>query len=106
LLELRNFSKEACMDLSKLSARERLVAEQAVLTLRVLDRAADEAAEGEGLNRLEAVIHDQGFDHLRRMMSAAISARDGAQKKGPVSAAVARAVAGMPSSKPATAARS
>jgi hypothetical protein len=92
------------LDLSKLSLRERLVAEQAVLTLRALDRAADEAAEGQGLNRLEAVIHDQGFDHLRQMMSSAIGARDEAQKKG--SASGTAGVAGEPSSRRATAARS
>ncbi len=39
------------MDLSKLSERERLVAEQAVLTLRELDRAGDEAQWGHGLER-------------------------------------------------------
>lgn len=92
------------MDLSELSARERLAAEQAVLTLRALDQAADEAAEGQGLNRLEAVIHDQGFEHLRQMMSSAISARPEGQKKG--SAFAAASVVAMPSSRRATAARS
>ena len=81
------------MDLSKLSARERLAAEQAVLTVRALDKAADDAPQGQGLNRLEAVIHDQGFEHLRQMMSSAISARKEAQKRGPAFAAAARAVA-------------
>lgn len=70
------------MNLSRLSARERLAAEQAVLTLRALDKAADEAPPGQGLNRLEAVIHEHGFEHLRKMMSSALSARQEAQKKG------------------------
>jgi hypothetical protein len=99
---VRNLSKEAGLDLSKLSARERLVGEQAVFTLRALDQAADEAAEGEGLNRLEAVIHDQGCAHLRQMMGRAIEARDEAQKKGPASATAG--VAGVRRSRRATAA--
>ena len=37
------------MDLSHLSPRERLAAEQAVLTLRELDKAADQAPQGQGL---------------------------------------------------------
>ena len=92
------------MDLSRLSARERLVAEQAVLTLRTLDKAADESPQGQGLNRLEAVIHDKGFEHLRQMMSHAISAREEAQKKGPAFAAAS--VVGKRSSRRATAGRS
>jgi hypothetical protein len=73
------------MDLSKLSARERLAAEQAVLTLRALDRAADAAPMGQGLAFLEAAIADKGFEHLRNMMSLAVNARDEAQKKGSAS---------------------
>lgn len=92
------------MDLSGLSARERLVAEQAVLTLRALDKAADEAPHGQGLNRLEAVIHDQGFEHLRKMLGSAISAREEAQKKG--SAFAAARVVGMRSSRRAISERS
>jgi hypothetical protein len=93
------------MDLTKLPPRERLVAEQAILTLRALDQAADAAPHGEGLNRLEAVIHQQGFQHLRDMLSNAISARDEAQKRGSASAAATRAAAGRRSSRRATRAR-
>lgn len=71
------------MDLSKLTERERLVAEQAVETLRALDRAGDRAPHGHGLAALEAVIHDKGFEHLRAMLAAAANARPEAQKKGP-----------------------
>jgi len=73
------------VDLSKLSDRERLVAEQAILTLRALDQAADAAPAGQGLACLEACIHDKGFDHLRNLMSVAANARDEAQKKGSAS---------------------
>lgn len=70
------------MDFTKLSDAERLAAEQAVLTMRALNKAADEAPWGRGMDYLEAVIHKEGFDHLRAMMQAAASARPEAQKKG------------------------
>jgi hypothetical protein len=76
------------MDLSKLSDRERLAAEQAVLTLRALDRAADAAPQGQGLAYVEAAITEKGFDHLRNMVSLAVNARDEAQKKGSASSGV------------------
>ncbi|MDQ3439259.1 MAG: hypothetical protein M3478_02785, partial [Planctomycetota bacterium] len=44
------------MDLSKLSDRERLIAEQAVETLRALDKVADDAPYGQGLACMEACI--------------------------------------------------
>ena len=43
------------MNLSRLSPRERLAAEQAILTLRALDKAADDAPHGQGFACLEAV---------------------------------------------------
>lgn len=73
------------MDLSKLSERERLVAEQAVLTYRSLEQAAMDAPHGKGMATLEAVIHDKGFEHLRRMMTVAAGARPEAQKRGDAS---------------------
>jgi hypothetical protein len=76
------------MDLTKLSPEERLVAEQAVLTLRALNEAADQAPHGQGLASLEAVIHDRGFEHLRNMLTLAADARPEAQKKGPASGGV------------------
>jgi hypothetical protein len=91
------------IDLSHLSPRERLAAEQAVLTLRELDQAADQAPEGQGLACLEKVIVDRGFQHLRDMMSNAISAREEAQKRGPAFEA-ARAVARRSSRRPTRAA--
>src|SRR5690606_12420909 len=75
--------QEDPMDLSKLSDRERLVAEQAVLTYRALEQAAADAPHGKGMATLEAVVHDKGFEHLRNMLAAAAGARPEAQKKGP-----------------------
>jgi hypothetical protein len=73
------------MDLSKLSDSERLVAEQAVLTLRALNEAADKAEHGKGMAALESVIHDKGMEHLRGMIAAATASRPEAQKKGSAS---------------------
>ena len=84
------------MDLLRLSDRERLVAEQAVLTYRALERAAADAPHGKGMATLEAVIHDKGFEHLRNMMAVAAGARPEAQKKGPASGRAA--AAGRPGS--------
>jgi|HubBroStandDraft_1064217.scaffolds.fasta_scaffold745984_1 hypothetical protein len=92
------------MDLSKLSDRERLIAEQAVETLRALDKAADDAPWGNGLACMEACIHDKGFDLLRSIMTQTASARTEAQKKGSASA-VAPAAATR-SSRRASSARS
>lgn len=73
------------MDLSKLTAEERLAAEQAVLTLRALNEAADKAPHGQGMACLEACIAEKGFEHLRKLLTLATSARDEAQKRGPAS---------------------
>lgn len=53
------------MDFSKLSDRERLIAEQAVQTLGALDKAADDAPHGRGLACMEACIEEKGFGLLR-----------------------------------------
>jgi hypothetical protein len=82
------------MDFSKLTDRERLVAEQAVLTMRALEQAGDAAPWGKGMESLESVIHDKGFEHLRTMLSLAANARPEAQKKGLVSGRAARAAGG------------
>ncbi|MGD0461176.1 MAG: hypothetical protein ABSB74_01685 [Tepidisphaeraceae bacterium] len=76
------------MDLSKLSDRERVIAEQAVETLRALDRAADAAPHGQGLACMEACIHDKGFGLIRAILTSTASARSEAQKKGPASGLV------------------
>ncbi len=82
------------MDLSRLTPAERLAAEQAVLTLRALNDAAEQAPVGQGLARLEAVIHAEGFDHLRQLMPLAAGARPEAQKRGPASVRARRAAGG------------
>jgi hypothetical protein len=73
------------MDFAKLTDRERLVAEQAVLTMRALEQAGEAAPWGRGMEALERVIHDKGFEHLRTMLSLAANARPEAQKRGLVS---------------------
>ena len=80
------------IDLSQLSPRERLAAEQAILLQRELDRVADAAPDGKGFAFLEAAIIDTGFAFLRQRLGDSISAREEAQKKGPAFEA-ARAVA-------------
>jgi hypothetical protein len=92
------------MDLSTLTDRERLIAEQAVETLRALDQAADQAPYGQGLWCMEACIHDKGFDLLRSMMTQTAGARPEAQKRG--SASGPAAAVGARSSKPASRGRS
>ena len=87
------------IDLSRLSPRERLAAEQAILTVRALDKAAVVAPQGQGFACLEKVITDEGFRHLRDMLASAVSAREEAQKKGPAFEA-ARAVARRSSRRP------
>lgn len=93
------------MDLSKLTERERLIAEQAVETLRALDKAADQAPHGQGLARMEACIHDKGMGLLRTIMTSTAGARPEAQKRGPASGG-ARGVAGTRSSRRARSVRS
>jgi hypothetical protein len=70
------------MDWNKLSDDERLVAEQAVATLRMVKQAGDTAPHGKGLFCLEQAVHDHGFPLLRDILERSISARDEAQKKG------------------------
>ena len=95
------------MDLSKLSDRERLIAEQAVETLRALDQAADAAPHGRGLSSMEAAIHDRGVDLLRSIRASTAGARDEAQKKGSRAPPSAPAgAAGGPSSRRASRGRS
>jgi hypothetical protein len=75
-------TEDPLMNWQDMTLEERLVAEQAVATLRALKQAAAEAPRGQGMNVLEAVIHDKGWDHLRRMMTLAAASRPEAQKKG------------------------
>lgn len=63
--------------------QEKLVALQAIETYRALQQAAKTAPHGKGLETVEAVVHDKGFDHLRAMYQSALQERPEAQKKGP-----------------------
>lgn len=71
------------MDFDELTAEQRLVAEQAVLTFQALQQAARDAPSGQGMARVESALHDKGFDHLREMLRLAVSAHEEAQKGGP-----------------------
>ena len=71
------------MDFDKLTAEQRLVAEQAVLTFQALQEAARMAPHGQGMARVESALHERGFEHLREMMRLAAGAHEGAQKGGP-----------------------
>jgi hypothetical protein len=77
------------MDFDELTAEQRLVAEQAVLTFQALQQAARDAPHGQGMARVEAALHERGFDHLREMLRLAAGAHDeGAQKGGPAAGLV------------------
>ena len=62
---------------------EELVALQAIETYRALQLAVKTAPHGKGLATVEAVVHDKGFDHLRKMYESALRDHPEAQKKGP-----------------------
>ena len=63
--------------------QERLVALQAIETYRALRHAVKAAPHGTGLAACEAVIHDQGFDHLKQMLQRVVREHPEAQKRGP-----------------------
>ena len=70
-------------DFNALSPEELLAAESAVLTMRSLMQAAKAAPHGQGMVRVESALHENGFEHLRKMLQAAVASHEGAQKKGP-----------------------
>ena len=70
------------LDFNTLSAAELLAAESAVLTMRSLTDAVKAAPHGKGMVCVETVVHDRGFEHLRKMLQAAVASHEGAQKKG------------------------
>lgn len=70
------------MDWTQLSDEERLIAEQAVATLRMVKAAGKTAPHGKGLFCLEQAVHDHGFPLLKHILQSSISAHDEAQKKG------------------------
>ena len=64
------------------SEAEELVALQAIETYRALQQAVKTAPHGKGLVTVEAVVHDKGFDHLRKMYESALQEHPEAQKRG------------------------
>jgi hypothetical protein len=71
------------LDFNTLSPEELLAAESAALTMRSLMQAVKSAPEGRGMACVETALHDKGFEHLRKMLLAAVASHEGAQKKGP-----------------------
>ena len=61
---------------------EELIALQALETYRALQKAVKTAPHGKGLLTVEAVVHDKGFEHLRKMYQSALQEHPEAQKKG------------------------
>jgi hypothetical protein len=70
------------LDFNALSPEELLAAESAVLTMRSLMDAAKAAPHGQGMVCVESALHQNGFEHLRKMLQAAAASQEGAQKKG------------------------
>ena len=70
------------LDFNGLSPEELLAAESAVLTMRSLMEAAKAAPHGQGMARVESALHENGFEHLRKMLQTAVASHEGAQKKG------------------------
>lgn len=70
------------LDFAKLSAEELLAAESAALAMRALLEAVKTAPHGHGMETVENVLQDKGFEHLRLMLATAIASQPGAQKKG------------------------
>jgi hypothetical protein len=81
------------LDFTNLSSEELLAAESAVLTMRSLLDAAKAAPHGQGMFCVEAALHENGFEHLRKMLQTAVASHEGAQKKG-------SAVCPVPAEKP------
>lgn len=63
------------MDFSELSAAERLIAEQAVLNLRSLNQACDEAADGTVIAVAEVLAVEQGRKLIEKTMQCAMDAQ-------------------------------
>jgi len=62
--------------------QERLVAEQALLNYRELQRVMKQAPHGKGLAVLEQAVREKGFEQMRQTLSLLSNAHEEAQKKG------------------------
>ena len=65
------------MNLEDLSAQERLIAEQAVLNFRELNRACDAAADGTVLGVCEELAMQQGRELIRKTVETSLNAQAG-----------------------------
>lgn len=72
------------MDLTQLSDRERLIAEQAVLAFRESMRAMEAAPHGQGLSVTERAVQEQGRRTTLAMMEQALLAADEGNMGGPL----------------------
>ncbi len=63
------------MKWEELTAEERLIAEQAVLNLRELNKACDAAADGTVLNVCERLALQQGRELIRQTVEASLRAQ-------------------------------
>ena len=72
------------MDLMSLSDRERLIAEQAVLSFRESIKAMEAAPHGRGLAVTERAVQEQGRRTTLLMMAQALSAAAEGEKGGSV----------------------
>ena len=72
------------MNFDELSREERLIAEQAVLNLRSLNKACDAAADGTVLAIGEKLAVEQGRELTRRTLQATLDAQvQSVEKKAP-----------------------
>jgi len=71
------------MNFEELSAQERLLAEQAILNFRELNRACDAAADGTVLNVCEVLAISQGRELIRKTVESTLNAQaQSLEKKG------------------------
>lgn len=71
------------MDWDQMTPEERLIAEQAVLNFRELNKACDAAADGTVLNVCEKLAMQQGRELIRRTMEVTLNQQAAeVEKKG------------------------
>ena len=70
------------MNFEELSPQERLIAEQAVMNLRSLNKACREAKDGKVLDVAETLAMDQGRELIRKTLESSLNQeREGVEKK-------------------------
>ena len=75
-------SRVTKVDLGTLDPVERLIAEQAVLSARVVRQAMQGAPHGRGLEVTENAVVDQGRRQMQLVMEEMLKAQATAEKKG------------------------